>query len=125
VSANDPGRPHVPLRPLWLCRSCTAAWPCLTARNRLPVEYHADPVGLHRYLATMLQAAIDDLYRLNPDPGPDPAIMYARFLAWVGPRLLVTRARPGVDASGNWCRPRGGPPSAGPRTGENSPGGHA
>lgn len=70
----------------------------------------------------MLQAAIDDLYRLDPDPGPDPAIMYARFLAWAQPRLLITRARLGVDADGNRCRPRGEPSSAEPRAGGEPPG---
>ncbi|GAB3965486.1 hypothetical protein GCM10027615_10490 [Plantactinospora veratri] len=47
----------------------------------------------HIYLATLLQAAIEDLHRLNPDTAPDPARMYARFLGWVRPRLLITRAR--------------------------------
>ncbi|MBF9133406.1 hypothetical protein I0C86_31265 [Plantactinospora sp. S1510] len=106
----DAPRDHLPQRPIWLCRACAAEWPCLVARTRLPIEYARNPVALHIYLGTMLQAAIDDLYRLNPEPGPDPARMYARFLAWARPRLLLTRARLGVDAGGNRQRPRGGPP---------------
>jgi hypothetical protein len=102
-------RAHLPQRPIWLCRACATEWPCLVARTRLPIEYAGNPVALHIYLATMLQAAIDDLYQLNPHPGPDPARMYARFLAWASPRLLITRARLGVDAGGNQQRPRGGP----------------
>ncbi|MGI5212152.1 class I SAM-dependent methyltransferase [Plantactinospora sp. CA-290183] len=88
-------RPHVPQRPLWLCRACARPWPCPTARHRLPVEYAADPVALHVYLASMLQDAIDDLCRLNPQPGPDPAGIYHRFLGWAAPRLRVARAQNG------------------------------
>ncbi|MFY1687803.1 SAM-dependent methyltransferase [Plantactinospora sp. WMMB782] len=82
-------RPHLPQRPIWLCRACARPWPCPVARSRLAVEYSADPVALHVYLATVLQDAVDDLYRLNPEPGPDPAAMYARFLAWAAPRLRL------------------------------------
>jgi SAM-dependent methyltransferase len=85
-------RPHVPLRPIWLCRSCARPWPCPVARTRLTIEYATDPVALHVYLGTVLQHAIDDLYRLNPQPGPDPAAMYARFLAWARPRLRIAGA---------------------------------
>ncbi|MGI5146797.1 hypothetical protein ACQEVC_10490 [Plantactinospora sp. CA-294935] len=56
-------------------------------------EHRADPLTLHIYLATLLQAAMEDLHRLNPDTAPDPARMHARFLGWVRPRLLITRAR--------------------------------
>ncbi|MGI5213219.1 hypothetical protein [Plantactinospora sp. CA-290183] len=106
---GEPGRchrPHLPQRPIWLCRSCAAEWPCLTARTLLPIEYVADPTALHVYLATMLQAAIDDLHRLNPEPGPDPQRLYARFLGWVKPRLEITRNRFGTGADGNRRRSR-------------------
>ena len=113
--SGDVHRPHLPQRPIWLCRSCTADWPCLTARTRLAIDYARDPVGLALYLASALQSAVDDLYRLNPDPGPDPTVMHARFLAWVRPRILITQARLGLDAGGNQRRPRGGPfPAPGP-----------
>ncbi|WP_407951716.1 SAM-dependent methyltransferase [Plantactinospora veratri] len=82
-------RPHLPQRPIWLCRACVRPWPCPVARATLAVEYAADPVALHVYLATVLQEAIDDLCRLNPQPGPDPAAMYVRFLAWATPRLRL------------------------------------
>ncbi|MFC6019466.1 class I SAM-dependent methyltransferase [Plantactinospora solaniradicis] len=85
-------RPHEPQRPIWLCRACARPWPCPIARARLTIEYAADPVALHVYLGTVLQDAIDDLYRLNPQPGPDPAAMYARFLAWARPRLRMIGA---------------------------------
>ncbi|MGI5145155.1 hypothetical protein ACQEVC_01945 [Plantactinospora sp. CA-294935] len=110
MTRGEPHRPHVPQRPIWLCRSCATEWPCLTARSRLAIEYARNPTALLVYLATMLHSAIDDLYRLNPHPGPDPARMYARFLAWARPRLRITRARLGVDAGGNHRRPRGRPP---------------
>ncbi|GIG88792.1 hypothetical protein [Plantactinospora endophytica] len=95
MSSVEPrsARPHLPQRPIWLCRVCVLEWPCPTARTLLPVEHEADPLTLHVYLATMLQAATEDLYRLNPDTAPDPTRMYARFLGWVRPRLLITRAR--------------------------------
>ncbi|MEO3745208.1 hypothetical protein [Plantactinospora sp. B5E13] len=89
VAANT----HLPQRPLWLCRVCVVDWPCLAARSLLTVEYVDDPVALHVYLATMLQAAVDDLYRLNPDPGPDTGQLYQRFLAWARPRLDIERNR--------------------------------
>ncbi|WP_347404837.1 hypothetical protein [Micromonospora sp. WMMD1102] len=95
-AAGPPARPsHLPRRPLWLCRACAAEWPCLTARSLLVVEYVVDPVGLSVYLATMLQAALEDHRRLSPDPGPDPARMYARFLGWAKPRLDIARNRLG------------------------------
>jgi len=95
AGAND--RPHVPQRPIWLCRVCLTEWPCVTARTRLPMEYVEDPAGLSVYLATMLQQAIDDLYRLNPQPGQDPQWMYIRFLAWAAPRMRVARSSLGID----------------------------
>lgn len=77
---------HAPLRPLWICRSCAQPWPCGTARVRLLVEYRNDPVGLHLYLGWALFTAIEELYKLNPQPGPDPAVMHPRFLHWARPR---------------------------------------
>lgn len=93
TAGRGPERPHLSQRPIWLCRVCGAEWPCLTARTLLPIDHYADPLTLHAYLATMLQAALEDLHQLNPESGPDPARMYARFLGWVRPRLLITRAR--------------------------------
>ncbi|MEE6257849.1 hypothetical protein [Plantactinospora sonchi] len=80
------GREHLPRRPNWRCRVCGTDWPCLAARSLLPLEYLRDRVGLSVYLATMLQEAMTDLHRLNPELGPDPARMYARFLGWAAPR---------------------------------------
>lgn len=77
---------HAPLRPLWICRSCAQPWPCGLARLRLLTEYRDDRVGLHLYLGWALFTAIEDLYKLNPQPGPDPAAMYPRFLHWTRPR---------------------------------------
>ena len=71
--------------------------------------YIKDPVGLSVYLATMLQQAVEDLYRLNPDPGPDPQRMYARFLGWTAPRMRITpkqsrhRPRRPVTDAGSRC----------------------
>ncbi len=76
-------RPHLPLRPLWLCRVCAAPWPCATARLTLIAEYAHDRIALSVYLCAVLHEAAADLDRLDPDEGPTPAALFARFLAWV------------------------------------------
>jgi hypothetical protein len=77
------------LRPLWLCRVCAAPWPCADARLDLVTEYAHDRVALSIFLCAVLHEAAADLYRLNPQDGPDPAVFFARFLAWV-PRHRMT-----------------------------------
>lgn len=52
------------------------------ARLALVAEYAHDRVALSVYLCTVLHEATADLYRLNPHDGPDPAALFARFLAW-------------------------------------------
>ncbi|MFG3557875.1 hypothetical protein ACGGAQ_26200 [Micromonospora sp. NPDC047557] len=81
-----PRRPHLPLRPLWLCRVCAAPWPCPVARLTLRREYAHDQIALSIYLCTVLHDAATDLYRLNPQGGPDPRALFTRFLAWATPR---------------------------------------
>ncbi|MFC0004330.1 hypothetical protein [Micromonospora siamensis] len=84
--------PHTPLRPLWLCRSCAAPWPCAPARLRLIQEYADDRVALLVYLGGMLHDAAGELHRLHPDDGPDPARLFARFLGWAtGPTVRCAR----------------------------------
>ncbi|WP_405426117.1 hypothetical protein [Micromonospora sp. NBC_00617] len=39
-------------------------------------------MALSIYMASQLFDAAADLCRLNPDPAPDPAELFARFLAW-------------------------------------------
>jgi hypothetical protein len=74
--------PHVPIRPLWLCRLCAAPWPCATARLNLEAEYGDDRAGLSVYMATALHEAVEDLHKLNPEPSQDPAELFVRFIAW-------------------------------------------
>ncbi|WP_243706222.1 hypothetical protein [Micromonospora sp. KC721] len=74
--------PHVPMRPLWLCRVCAADWPCQPARLLLLMEYRRDRVALSVYLAGILFDATADLTRLNPQPEPSPAELFERFVAW-------------------------------------------
>ncbi|WP_422771244.1 hypothetical protein ACN28C_32190 [Plantactinospora sp. WMMC1484] len=93
--AERPGRAHLPQRPIWLCRVCGTDWPCLAARSLLPLDHLRNPAGLAADLAEAFAAAMRDLYLLNPDPGPDPARMYARFLGWLTPRLDIVRRRNG------------------------------
>lgn len=64
--ATSPCRPHLPLRPLWLCRVCAAPWPCPVARLTLRQEYAHDRVGLSVY--------------------PEAAALFTRFLGWARPR---------------------------------------
>ncbi|MEU0550383.1 hypothetical protein [Micromonospora sp. NPDC005979] len=75
-------RPHTPMRPLWLCRVCAAAWPCPPARLLLTMQYRRDRVGLSVYLASQLFEATADLLKLNPDALPDPRELFDRFVAW-------------------------------------------
>ncbi|MFE9200975.1 hypothetical protein [Micromonospora sp. NPDC007230] len=77
-----PARPHLPLRPLWLCRSCATPWPCAAARLTLVREYADDPVALAVYLCGVLHEATADLYLLHPNDPPDPAALFDRFLGW-------------------------------------------
>ncbi|MER5458185.1 hypothetical protein ABT008_25765 [Micromonospora sp. NPDC002389] len=93
VTPVTPVRPHLALRPLWLCRVCAAPWPCATARLALVAEYAHDRVALSVYLCAVLHDATADLYRLNPHDGPTPAALFARFLAWV-PRGQPDRDQP-------------------------------
>ncbi|MCM0677147.1 hypothetical protein NCC78_20990 [Micromonospora phytophila] len=75
-------RPHLPMRPLWLCRVCAAPWPCQPARLLLLMDYRRDRVGLSVYMAGILFDATADLMTLNPNPGPSPRELFDRFLAW-------------------------------------------
>ncbi|MGC4771860.1 hypothetical protein ACLQ25_23190 [Micromonospora sp. DT44] len=87
-------RPHLPMRPLWLCRVCAAAWPCQPARLLLSIEYRRDRVGLSVYMAGLLFAATADLIKLNPNPAPSPADLFARFVSW-------TARHPAPDPAGS------------------------
>lgn len=79
-------REHLPIRPIWLCRVCAQPWPCGEARLRLSAEYMNDQVALSVYLASTLGEAADDLRKLNPEPGPDHALLFGRFLGWTRQR---------------------------------------
>ncbi|GAA2187798.1 hypothetical protein [Micromonospora lupini] len=46
------------------------------------MEYRTDRVALSIYMASQLFDATADLYKLNPDPPPDPQELFTRFLAW-------------------------------------------
>ncbi|WP_199736478.1 hypothetical protein [Micromonospora sp. HM5-17] len=83
---------HTPRRPTWTCRACHLDWPCPTAKDALRQEYQRDPLALFVYLGMTLQEAAHDLYTLNPNPGPDPVELHARFMAWVPVTRLIRRA---------------------------------
>ena len=61
---------------------CATTWPCPLARMLLRVEYGTDRVALSIYMASQLFDATADLLKLNPEPAPDPAELFDRFLAW-------------------------------------------
>ncbi|MGN9804301.1 hypothetical protein [Micromonospora sp. L32] len=82
----SPPRPHLPIRPLWLCRICAAPWPCATARLTLLREYAHDRVALLVYLGGLLHDAAGQLHTLNPHEYPKPAQLFDRFLGWALPR---------------------------------------
>ncbi|MFC6023210.1 hypothetical protein ACFP2T_44550 [Plantactinospora solaniradicis] len=48
-------------------------------------DYRDDRIALRVYLGAALFAATADLYRLNPEPGPDPTALFIRFLHWARP----------------------------------------
>nr|WP_082106396.1 hypothetical protein [Micromonospora haikouensis] len=75
-------RPHAPMRPLWRCRVCAAAWPCPPARLLLTMNYCRDRAGLPVYMAGMLFDAAGDLMKLTPSQPPTPEELFDRFLAW-------------------------------------------
>ena len=78
-----PGHPpHLPIRPLWVCRACGLPWPCAEARLLLRVEYDANPIDLAIYLSGLYHEAAHDLFRLNPHDGPTPRELFERFVAW-------------------------------------------
>lgn len=78
--------PHMPLRPLWICRSCAGPWPCAGARLMLKAEYADDRPALAVFMATVLHEATAELSKLT-SPGPAPAELFTRFVEWTRPRL--------------------------------------
>ncbi|MFI5924584.1 hypothetical protein ACIA3K_01260 [Micromonospora sp. NPDC051543] len=74
-------RPHLPMRPAWLCRNCAAAWPCSRAQLDLVAEFYGHSLALALYLTSCMNEAIHDLYGLGGRP--DLALMHARFLGWL------------------------------------------
>ncbi|MFG1951542.1 flavin reductase [Micromonospora sp. NPDC048830] len=83
AGGGRPGRPHLPMRPLWRCRACGAEWPCQPARLSLLVEYRDDRTALLIYLATLMAEAGDQLAQLTAQPRVD---LRDRFLTWARPR---------------------------------------
>lgn len=82
AQAEQTRREHLPLRPLWLCRTCGQPWPCGRAKLDLLAEYQCSRVSLCLYLASLLCDAIGDLHRLNPSMTGSTAGLYDRFLGW-------------------------------------------
>ncbi|WP_018787308.1 hypothetical protein [Micromonospora sp. CNB394] len=79
-------RPHLPIRPMWLCKRCAHPWPCAVARLSLVAEYAGDRVGMSVYLCGQLYEAAIDLHRLNPNEAPSPQALFVRFVGWASLR---------------------------------------
>ena len=103
-------RPHLPMRPAWLCRTCAAPWPCGPAQLDLMIEFHGHSIALTFYLAASMREAIDDVYGLGLRP--DLPAMHARFLGWLSLARRPRRSAAGdVERSGTgerfdgrcWC----------------------
>ncbi|MFI6133878.1 hypothetical protein [Micromonospora sp. NPDC051141] len=79
---SSAARPHLPMRPIWLCKRCAQPWPCAIARLALVTEYADDRLGMSVYLCGQLYEAAIDLYRLSPNEAPSPQALFARFVGW-------------------------------------------
>lgn len=89
--ARPRSRPHLPQRPLWLCRVCAGPWPCGEARLALIHEHADNLTSLRIYLAAQMIDAIRDLLALNYDEAPKPEALFKRFLSWAAPSVLSPR----------------------------------
>ncbi|MFI2577762.1 hypothetical protein ACH5AJ_36820 [Streptomyces rochei] len=90
---DEPPRPHLPMRPLWLCRPCGQPWPCGAAKIALLAEYRDSRVSLFLYLASCLHDAIGDLHQLHPSDTSSTTNVFDRFLGWPARSYpIVTRA---------------------------------
>lgn len=78
-------RPHLPQRPIWLCRVCAHPWPCGEARLALVREHGEDLTYLRIYLASQMHDALRDLLTLNRYEAPTPEATFTRFLSWAAP----------------------------------------
>lgn len=77
-------RPHLPLRPVWLCRVCAHPWPCGPAKLALRAEYDKHALSLNIYLADHMIVSLRDLSGIGESP--EVTSHYARFLGWAAPR---------------------------------------
>lgn len=84
-------RPHLPMRPAYLCCACGAPWPCSPAKLALLAEYHGNRLSLVFYLVVAMRELVSDTLALGRQP--DLARLHRRFLGWLtvgGP----SRSRP-------------------------------
>ncbi|MGI5212916.1 hypothetical protein [Plantactinospora sp. CA-290183] len=68
---------HGPVRPLWRCGGCGAAWPCPTRKRELRAEFDGAPVSLGLYLGAQFVRAARDL------PRSPAGALHRRFLGWL------------------------------------------
>lgn len=85
VHNRQPHRTHQPLRPVWLCRNCAHPWPCGQARLDLINQFRNDRAALPTYMGVMLNLAIRDFTKLDPNAVTDPEDLNQRFVRWTHP----------------------------------------
>ncbi|RKR91311.1 hypothetical protein BDK92_5704 [Micromonospora pisi] len=90
AAAHPEMPPHVPLRPLWICRVDAHPWPCGQARIDMLNGFRHRRVALYLYLGAQFVQALDDLYAM--DPPPEPQALHTRFLGWVPTRTHRRRS---------------------------------
>lgn len=81
---SRPSRPHLPMRPLWMCRACGQPWPCGPARLSLLAEFKGERTALILYLSGQLAEARDQLAQLGGVGSP--ADLTDRFISWARAR---------------------------------------
>lgn len=94
-----PDRPHLPMRPVGLCRACAAPWPCSPAQLALLGEFSGQPLSLSVYLAAAMTDAITDSVALGVSV--DLPAMHARYLGWVALARRPLRAKVFAELSEN------------------------
>jgi hypothetical protein len=80
---------HQPIRPCWLCRHCSAPWPCLPGMADLVRQFAFQPTQLFSCMAAFMPAFEDDLFQAGDVPG---GYVLERFVDWIRPAFESRRA---------------------------------
>lgn len=75
TAADDDGRHHHPIRPIWTCVVCGDPWPCQLAREWMLRTYTLVPRSLT--MASYFTQACEELTTLGVGE------IHGRFLGWI------------------------------------------